>query len=79
MIFFRAGHKRHPLGFQILHGFEDFGTVELVEPRNKALHVVQLAVLVVFPNQEFANAFCAWDITADEEFVFANTAIPRKR
>jgi hypothetical protein len=68
-LFLRQVRKGDAFGFQVLHGSEYFHAVELIETRNQAFDVVQLSVLAVFSNQEFANSLTAGDVPAYEEFV----------
>jgi hypothetical protein len=55
--FLRQVYKGNAFGFQVLHGSEYFQAVELIEARDQAFDVIQLSVLAVLANQQFANPF----------------------
>ena len=75
-LFLRQVYKRNPFGFQVLHGPEYLQAIELIETRNQAFDVIQLSVLAVFANQEFANSLTPGDVPAYEEFVFLIESLP---
>jgi hypothetical protein len=68
-LFLRQVHKGNGSGFQVLHGFEYFRPIELVETRNQAFDVIQLSVLAIFSNQEFANSLTPGNVPAYKKFV----------